>query len=190
MPHRVLFIDDDPDVLRTLGDYFERQGHTVFRAPSGQEGIEVWERERPDVTVLDLYMPAMDGLAVLEVLKKKRAIVIMLTAYGEVESAVEAMRLGAENFLTKPIEMPHLVQAVEKAAEKSSLRREVVELRRRLAPSVKRRIIRTILLLLLIIGSVVVGRLIGRDNEEARPREPIPVPIDSSPPGAPATGLQ
>lgn len=184
-PHRILFIDDDPDVLRTLGDYFERLGHTVYRAESGKEGIGIWEREKPDVTVLDLFMPEMNGLEVLEVLKQKRAIVIMLTAFGEIESAVDAMRLGAENFLTKPIEMTHLAQAVDKAAEKGHLRREVVELRERLAPNVKRRIVRTALLLLLVFGSVAVGRIIGGESEEVRPREPIPVPIDSSPANLP-----
>ncbi len=186
--HTVLFIDDDPDVLRTLGDYFEKVGHRVHRAPSGKEGIALWEQVRPEVTVLDLFMPGMNGLEVLEVLRKKRAMVIMLTAYGDVESAVEAMRLGAENFLTKPIEMLHLVQAVEKAAEKGELRREVVALRRRLTPSLRRRIVRLGLLLLLIVASVTLGRWIGDEEGEARPRTPIPVPLDTAPNAAQGGG--
>ena len=72
---------------------------------------------------------------VLSELKKRKAMVIMLTGMGEVENAVEAMRLHAENFLAKPIEMAHLAMAVEKAAEKATLRRENVELRARLAPT-------------------------------------------------------
>ncbi len=182
----VLFIDDDTDVLRTLGDYFERMGHEVYRAPSGKEGIEIWKRVQPDVTVLDLYMPEMNGLQVLEQLGHRKAMVIMLTAYGDVESAVEAMRLGAENFLTKPIDMSHLVQAVEKAGEKTSLHREVVELRERLTPNIRRRVFRVALLLVLILISVALGRLIGNRGGEARPREPIPVPVDSAPNPAPA----
>lgn len=177
--HRVLFIDDDLDVLRTLGDYFERLGHEVYRAESGRKGIALWERVRPDVTVLDLYMPEMNGLEVLEELRKKRAMVVMLTAYGEIESAVQAMQLGAENFLTKPIDMAHLAQTVEKAAEKGQLRREVTELRARLTPNLRRRILRVALLILLVVASVAIGRLIGGPDEEVRPREPIPVPIDS-----------
>ena len=133
--HKVLFIDDDPDVLRTLGDYFEKAGHQVHRAASGKEGIALWEQVKPDVTILDLYMPEMNGIEVLGILRKRRAVVIMLTAYGDIDSAVEAMRLGAENFLSKPIEMSHLMQAVEKAAEKAALREEVVELRARLSPA-------------------------------------------------------
>ena len=177
----VLFIDDDPDVLRTLGDYFERLGHQVHRASSGKEGIETWKRIQPDVTVLDLYMPEMNGLEVLEQLRQRKAMVIMLTAYGDVESAVEAMRLGAENFLTKPIDMSHLVQAVEKAAEKSSLHREVVELRERLTPNVRRRLLRVTLLLILIVISVALGRWIGDTGESERQRADIPVPVDSQP---------
>lgn len=182
----VLFIDDDPDVLRTLGDYFERLGHDVHRASSGKEGIEVWKRVQPEVTVLDLYMPEMNGLEVLEQLRQRKAMVIMLTAYGDVESAVEAMRLGAENFLTKPIDMSHLVQAVDKAGEKSSLHREVVALRERLTPNIRRRLFRVALLLILILISVALGRWIGDTGEDARPRVPIPVPIDSAPNPAPA----
>ncbi len=182
----VLFIDDDPDVLRTLGDYFERMGYDVHRAPSGKEGIELWKRVQPDVTVLDLYMPEMNGLEVLEQLRQRQAMVIMLTAYGDVESAVEAMRLGAENFLTKPIDMSHLVQAVEKAGEKSSLHREVVELRERLTPNIKRRLLRVALLLILIVISVALGRWIGDTGERARPRADIPVPVDSQPDAGPA----
>ncbi len=180
-PVKVLFIDDDPDVLRTLGDYFERLGHDVHRAPSGKEGIATWNKLQPDVTVLDLYMPEMNGLEVLAGLRQKKAMVIMLTAYGDVESAVESMRLGAENFLTKPIDMSHLVQAVEKAAEKGKLRQEVVELRRRLAPNVRRQILRVLLVVILILVAVALGRWIGDSSGDARPRDPIPVPVDSQP---------
>ncbi len=187
-PIKVLFIDDDPDVLRTLGDYFERLGHDVHRAGSGKEGIATWNRLQPDVTVLDLYMPEMNGLEVLENLRHKKAMVIMLTAYGDVESAVEAMRLGAENFLTKPIDMSHLVQAVEKAAEKGKLRQEVVELRQRLAPNVRRQILRILLVVILILVAVALGRWIGGAAEDARPREPIPVPVDSQPNPLPTSG--
>ena len=180
-PVKVLFIDDDPDVLRTLGNYFERLGHDVHRAQSGKEGIAACNRVQPDVTVLDLYMPEMNGLEVLEDLRRKKAMVIMLTAYGDVESAVEAMRLGAENFLTKPIDMSHLVQAVEKAAEKGKLRQEVVELRRRLAPNVRRQILRILLVVILVLVAVVLGRWIGGTSGDARPRDPMPVPVDSQP---------
>jgi DNA-binding NtrC family response regulator len=178
--YRVLFIDDDPGVLRSLGDYFKALGHEVYRAESGKDGIKIWEQAGPDVTVLDLYMPEMDGLEVLRILRQQRAAVIMLTAYGEIDTAVEAMKLGAENFLTKPIEMDHLVQAVEKAAEKNQLRVENVRLRARLKPSIRKRVLRTAALVLLVSGAVVIGALIG-GGEVDRPLAPIPVPIDTTP---------
>lgn len=177
---RILFIDDDPSVLRSLGDYFARLGHEVHRAPTGREGIAVWDRLKPDVTVLDLFMPEMNGVEVLEVLRHRGATVIMLTAYGEIESAVEAMRLGAENFLIKPVDMPHLVAAVERAAEKTHLRVENRELRNKLSPNLRRRVLRAGLLAGLIAGSVGLGSYIGGEQAvDTRPRVPIPVPVDS-----------
>ncbi len=181
--HRVLFIDDDPDVLRSLGNYFEQLGNQVFRASSGKEGVAMWERVRPDVTVLDLFMPEMNGLEVLEVLRRDRAMVIMLTGYGDVEAAVEAMNLGAENFLTKPIEMSHLVQAVQKAAEKGLLRRENVELQARLHPSIKKRAIRAGFVLVMVAAALAIGQAIGGSRAEPVSMPiPIPIPIDTTSP--------
>ena len=177
--YTILFIDDDPSVLRVLGNYFEKLGHVVHRAGSGKEGIALHERVRPDVTVLDVFMPEMSGLEVLEVLRSRGATVIMLTGQGEVEIAVKAMQLGAENFLTKPVDMQHLTAAIEKAAEKAVLRSENVALKRRLRPSLKRRLVRVGLFAVLIIASALVGQMIGGTREEARPRTPIPVPLDT-----------
>ena len=178
--YRILFIDDDAQVLSSLGGYFERLGHEVYRAASGKEGISVWDRVEPDVTVVDLHMPGMDGIEVLETLKKRRAMVIMLTGHGEIENAVKAMQLGAENFLTKPVEMPHLVQVVEKAAEKNVLRREVVELRERLRPNLKRQLLRVVVFAVLLAAALVIGSFIGGGEAEL-PMAPIPVPIDTAP---------
>lgn len=186
--HSVLFIDDDEGVLRSLGNYFEKIGHTVHRAATGKEGLDLHERVRPDVTVLDLSMPDMSGLEVLEVLRTRGAMVIMLTAHGEVDAAVEAMRLGAENFLTKPIEMSHLVATVEKAAEKVALREENVALRMRLHPSMRRRVVKLVFFLVLIGVAAVLGRFIGGGRvDQARPRAAIPVPLDAV--GEPDTSL-
>jgi two-component system response regulator len=69
----------------------------------------------PEVILLDLKLPKIDGLEVLEMMRRKRALVIMLTGYGDIATAVQAMQLGAENFLTKPVDMPHLVATVERA---------------------------------------------------------------------------
>ena len=178
--YRVLFVDDEPAILRSLGDYFEKLGHDVYRADTGKAGIAMFERVKPDVTVLDLKLPDISGLEVLSTIRRHHATVLMLTGYGEVETAVEAMRLGAENFLTKPVDMGHLAATVEKAAEKNQLRRENVELRARLTPSLKRQIVRWSAVLALLVASVLVGKWIGGDKN-VRPTVPIPVPIDSTP---------
>jgi DNA-binding response OmpR family regulator len=176
--YRVLFVDDEPAILKSLGDYFEKLGHEVFRADTGKSGIATFERVKPDVTVLDLKLPDISGLEVLESMRRHNGTVLMLTGYGEVETAVEAMRLGAENFLTKPVDMGHLAATVEKAAEKNTLRRENVELRARLTPSLRRRLLRWSAVVVLLAASALVGKWIGGDRE-TRPSVPIPVPIDS-----------
>lgn len=172
---RILFVDDEPSVLKALGDYFVELGHEVFRAQSGREALDLYAQVDPHVTVLDLRMPGMSGMEVLETLRKQNAVVIMLTGHGEIETAVQAMRLGAENFLQKPIDMPHLVAAVEKAAEKATLRRENVELRQRLHPTFARQVVRFAMLAILLAVAVGLGSLIGSGHE--RPSKPIPVPI-------------
>jgi DNA-binding NtrC family response regulator len=177
---RILFIDDEPSVLTALGNYFRELGHDVHTASSGAEGIGVFNQVDPHVTVLDLRMPEMSGMEVLEVLRKERAVVLMLTGHGEIETAVQAMRLGAENFLQKPIDMPHLVAAVEKAAEKADLRRENRELRARLTPSIQRKLMRAGILAVLVGVALYLGSLIGGTADE-RPVAPIPVPVDTIP---------
>jgi DNA-binding NtrC family response regulator len=176
---KILFVDDDESILNALGGYFEKLGYEVYRAESGKEGIAVHERVRPDVTILDVFMPEMSGMEVLEVLRERDATVIMLTGQGEIEIAVQAMQLGAENFLTKPVDMDHLTATIEKAAEKAVLRRENVELKQRLRPSMKRQIVRIALLVLLVVVSAIVGKMIGGATEREDPRAVIPVPFDT-----------
>jgi two-component system response regulator HydG len=125
MTDTVLLVDDDPDVLRTVGAFLEHTGYVVIRAASGEEALEAADRERPDVVLLDLQLPDASGLDVLERLQSPDLAVLMVTGHGDVPTAVRAMQLGAENFLTKPVDMPHLMVVVSRAAEKVRLRREV-----------------------------------------------------------------
>jgi DNA-binding NtrC family response regulator len=123
MSRSILLIDDDPDVIRSLGRFFERSGWEVFRAMTGEEGLRTYEACRPDLVLLDLLLPGISGVDVLEVLVPRGATVVMLTGHGDIESAVEAMKIGAENFLPKPVELAHLAAATERAMEKVELRR-------------------------------------------------------------------
>jgi len=119
----LLLIDDDPDVLRAVGDYFEKIGYEVYRESTAEGGVELHDRQRPDVVLLDLHLPDGDGMQVLEALRQKDAAVILLTGFGDVETAVRAMQLGAENFLTKPVDMAHLSAATARVLDKVRLRR-------------------------------------------------------------------
>jgi DNA-binding NtrC family response regulator len=127
----LLLVDDDPAVLRAVGNYFESIGTEVYRASSAAGALEAYERARPDVVILDLGLPDANGLEVLEHLRGQGVAVIMLTGQGDIETAVRAMQLGAENFLTKPIDMPHLAAATTRVAEKVRLKRQNQMLRAR-----------------------------------------------------------
>ena len=123
MSDSVLLIDDDVDVLRAIGSYLERLGFEVTRELSAEAGLATFDRDRPEVVVLDLNLPGMDGMEALEHLSRRQACVLLLTAQNDVPTAVKAMQLGAENFLTKPVDMAHLAAAVARAADKVRLRR-------------------------------------------------------------------
>jgi len=119
----VLIVDDEPAITSALGLYFERSGgHTVVSAHTGTEGLDAVKRARPDLVLLDVRLPDMTGFDVLDEICHGHAAVVMMTAYGDVPLAVQAIQRGAENFLIKPIELPHLGAVAERAFEKARLR--------------------------------------------------------------------
>jgi DNA-binding NtrC family response regulator len=122
----ILIIDDDPQMASMLRVLFERKGWQTTCAADAWAGLESYDRERPDLVLLDQDLPGLSGLRVLEVLRERDrdATVLMLTGHGDIPLAVEAMRLGAENFLSKPVDPAHLDAAVRLAAEKAELRRQ------------------------------------------------------------------
>ena len=129
MADTLLLVDDDAAVLRAIGDYFERIGYEVWRDGTGDQAMDTFHRVRPDVVLLDLHLPDASGLVVLEKLRREGAAVILLTGQGDIETAVKAMQLGAENFLTKPVDMTHLSAAIARVAEKTRLSRQNARLR-------------------------------------------------------------
>jgi DNA-binding NtrC family response regulator len=129
MADTLLLVDDDASVLRAIGEHFERIGYEVWRDGTGEAAMETFRRVRPDVVLLDLHLPDSSGLVVLERLRREGAAVILLTGQGDIETAVSAMQLGAENFLTKPVDMTHLAAAIARVAEKSRLSRQNARLR-------------------------------------------------------------
>ncbi|HEY5219878.1 MAG TPA: sigma-54 dependent transcriptional regulator [Gemmatimonadaceae bacterium] len=127
----VLIVDDEQDITSFLGAFFERSGHQVLKAYTGEEAVSLIKQRRPDLVLLDLRLPDITGFEVLERVKQENPVVIMITGHGDVSLAVRAMQAGAESFLTKPIELAHLGAAAERAFEKAHLRRMNVYLTER-----------------------------------------------------------
>ncbi len=123
MADSILLIDDDVDVLRSVGAWFERAGYEVSRELSGEAGLATYDRIRPDVVLLDVGLPGMHGMEVLAHLRERDAAVILLTGDSDVPTAVKAMQMGAENFLLKPVDMAHLEAATARLADKVRLKR-------------------------------------------------------------------
>jgi DNA-binding NtrC family response regulator len=122
----LLLVDDDTELRSDMAEYFSRHGHSVEQCATGEEALELLERRAFDVVVLDMMMPGMSGLDVLKALQDRHAEceVVMLTGEATIESAVEAMKLGAREFLTKPISLKELDRLVRKAYETGQLRKE------------------------------------------------------------------
>ncbi len=133
---RILLIDDDPIVVDALGAVLETQGFSVTTALGGEEG---WSRlksgpEAFDAVVSDVVMPGLDGMELLRRVREAKLSVamVMLTGYGSIESAVDALRLGAADYLTKPVVEGELRLAIERAVAQHQLLRENASLRQQL----------------------------------------------------------
>jgi DNA-binding NtrC family response regulator len=128
----LLIVDDDPSIQHSVGEYFLRKGHQVLTAGTGEEALKLFQARNPELILLDLKLPDADGLDLLEKMRAlaPESIVITLTGYADVETAVKAMRWGAANFLTKPVSLKAIEAAFAKAQEHARTRREVNYLRR------------------------------------------------------------
>jgi two-component system response regulator HydG len=139
----LLVVDDEPSNLESLERIFAREGLSVVTAPDGREGLELLRKRRIDVLLTDLMMPGVSGVDLLKAARQvsPETEVVLMTAYGTVETAVEAMREGAYDFITKPLKRAHVVRVVEKALEKQSLLVENRTLRAQLEASRRRPIV-------------------------------------------------
>jgi DNA-binding NtrC family response regulator len=119
----VLVVDDEQSILDSLSRIFGREGHEVLIAPDAKQGLDLLRRRPVNVLVTDLIMPGMTGTDLLKAAKEvaPETEVVMMTAYGTVENAVEAMKQGAYDFVTKPLKRAHIVGVVRRALEKQSL---------------------------------------------------------------------
>jgi len=120
----ILIADDDPDIRDILRDTLNSLGARTITATNGQECLDRVEADAPDLILLDIEMPIKNGLDVLKELRRRRhdTTVIMITAYGTIDRAVQAMKEGAFDFITKPFELDHIAVVVEKALERQRLK--------------------------------------------------------------------
>ncbi|HSH74197.1 MAG TPA: sigma-54 dependent transcriptional regulator [Longimicrobiales bacterium] len=132
MSARLLVVDDEKGIRDALVQLFEYEGHEVFAAEDGHDGIEMAAELRPDVTFLDVKMPGLDGLDVLARLREDdpTAVVVMISGHGTIDTAVEATRTGAYDFLEKPLDTDRLLVTLSRALELRGLTRSVAALRR------------------------------------------------------------
>lgn len=130
----ILVVEDEPTQREMLVGFLRKEGHRVEEAPDGQTALEILKNKSLDVVILDQKMPGMSGIEVLERAKRiqPEADVVILTAYGTVESAVRAMKLGAYDYITKPVELEELLLVLERIAERHTLIRENQILKERL----------------------------------------------------------
>ncbi|MCG8585998.1 MAG: response regulator, partial [Pirellulales bacterium] len=131
----LLIVDDDNEFRATLVRRFVRRGFSVFDAASAADALEAAERRQFDVALFDLVMPEVGGLELLKQFRQNHAEceVIMLTGQGSIETAVEAMKQGAYDYLTKPFPLNELELLIEKAYDRHQLKKENVQLRNLLA---------------------------------------------------------
>ncbi len=135
--HKILIVDDEPNMLHMLSSILKQAGFEPACAEDARRALELVEKEDFDFVLSDVRMPGMDGIQLVETLRKRQidSIVILMSAYGNIDLALEAIRKGAYDYISKPFKTDEVVLTLKKAAERERLRREVVRLKRRLLRS-------------------------------------------------------
>jgi len=126
MKNRILLVDDEPDTLELMEELFIGKGYIADTATNGIEAIEKVKQNEPDIILSDIRMPQMDGMQLLQVLNKDypNIPIIMATAHGTIETAVQAMKMGAKDYILKPLRLDEILAKVERISQLSSLIKE------------------------------------------------------------------
>jgi two-component system cell cycle response regulator len=128
---KVLIVDDAPDTLDIIQKLLNFEGYEVITAPTGEEGVKRAEEEKPDVVLMDINLPGIDGTEALRRIRKINPFqcVVMLTAFATVENAIQALKEGASDFIKKPFENEHLIHIVNQCLEKyrTSIEKQILE---------------------------------------------------------------
>ena len=124
--HKILIIDDKHSILESLDMFFTEKGYQVYTADTGATGMALFNRHEPDVVILDIRLPDTHGIALLEQIQalEKPAKVIMITAFQDMETTIQAMKLGAYDYIHKPLDVDKVEQAVERALYTLKIDRE------------------------------------------------------------------
>jgi len=137
-PGYILVVDDEPDICRLVQEILEDEHYKVVTAENAGAARDAFKKQRPDLVLLDIWMPDTDGISLLREWSDSGNLeipVIMISGHGTVETAVEATRLGAYDFIEKPLSTGKLLVTVERALENDKLRRENLRLRRQSEPA-------------------------------------------------------
>jgi two-component system response regulator AtoC len=132
---KILVVDDEKLLRWSLEQNLSKEGYSVLTAEKGLDGLTLFKEESPDLILLDIHLPDISGITVLEGIKEinKDAVVIMITAFGDVQTAVKTIKIGAYDFVEKPFNMDKLKILIEKALETCTLRKEVLQFRSQLS---------------------------------------------------------
>jgi DNA-binding response OmpR family regulator len=118
---KILIVDDEPNIVRTLKDRLEMNEYDVVTGSNGQEGLERAIKDQPDIILLDVIMPLMDGMEMLEALRRRPECsgiaVIMLTARSQTQDIARAKSCGIEDYIVKPFDLSELLEKIENVAE-------------------------------------------------------------------------
>ena len=118
---KILIVDDEPNIVRTLKDRLEMNEYDIITASNGQEGLERAIKDLPDIILLDVIMPLMDGLEMLEALRRRPECadiaVIMLTARSQTQDIARAKSCGIDDYIVKPFDLSELLEKIENVSE-------------------------------------------------------------------------
>jgi two-component system nitrogen regulation response regulator NtrX len=131
---KILIIDDEAGIRSSLKGILEDEGYEVITTSTGEKGLELLESDNYDLIFLDIWLPEMSGIEVLEIVKARgeKQQVVMITGHGSVESAVKATKLGAFNFLEKPLSLEKVVLTAKNALRQKKLEEENIQLQEKL----------------------------------------------------------
>lgn len=129
---RILVVDDEPNIIKTISAILQDEGHIVYPAGGGRDALDFLKRNDVDVVFLDVWLPDIDGVALLEQINQiaPEISVIMISGHGSIDIAVKSTKLGAFDFLEKPPSMERIITSLNNALERIRLRRENIQLRR------------------------------------------------------------